>query len=257
MKPAALITGASGGIGLELARLFAREGYRLIISARSEAGLHELARSLPGTEVRVIPADLSRPGAAARLWEEAAATGWPVERLVNNAGFGTLGPFADMDTEKIDAMMELNMRTLTLLTRFALDSMRARGRGRILNVASTAAFQPGPYMAVYFATKAYVLHLSEALATELKGTGITVTALCPGPTQSGFWKSADAETSCLAQSGRLPTAEAVAWYGYRAMERGEAVTVHGWINRTGVFFTRLTPRALVRQIVARLSRAAR
>jgi uncharacterized protein len=174
----ALVTGASGGIGLEIARVLARE-HDLVLVARSADRLHEVAAELGGA--RVLAIDLAEPGAVARIVDEVP----DLDVLVNNAGLGDFAPFAEADPAKLDALIALNIGVLTKLTRAYLPGMLDRKRGRILNVASTASFQPGPLMAVYYATKAYVLSLSEALAQETRGTGVTVTALCPGPTASG------------------------------------------------------------------------
>ncbi|MEA2565364.1 MAG: uncharacterized protein QOD49_541, partial [Actinomycetota bacterium] len=188
-NPLALVTGASGGIGEELARILARHGYDLVLVARSADKLAALAERLEldhGIQVRAIAKDLARPDAAAEIHEWLAAEGLTVDVLVNNAGMGLLGKFAEIGIEGDVEMLRLNVEAPTLLTRLLLPSMLERGSGRILNLASTAGFQPGPLMAVYYATKAYVLSFSEALANEVAGTGVTVTALCPGPTETGF-----------------------------------------------------------------------
>lgn len=245
---AALITGASSGIGLALARVFAGDGVDVILSARSEDRLRELANEVRETyrvKARVIPADLSRPGQAQRVYDRVVATGWQVDCLVNNAGFGVYGDFAETDWMAEAAMVQVNIVALTQLTKLFLPEMIARGRGRILNVASTAAFQPGPMMAVYFATKAYVLSFSEAIAHELRGTGVHVTALCPGATETGFQRAAGATGSRVFDSRKLPTGADVARYGYKVLQRQKRVAVHGAINKMLAFGTRLLPRRAV------------
>ena len=245
---AALITGASSGIGLALARVFAGDGVDVILSARSEDRLRELANEVRETyrvKARVIPADLSRPGQAQRVYDRVVATGWQVDCLVNNAGFGVYGDFAETDWMAEAAMVQVNIVALTQLTKLFLPEMIARGRGKILNVASTAAFQPGPMMAVYFATKAYVLSFSEAIAHELRGTGVHVTALCPGATETGFQRAAGATGSRVFDSRKLPTGADVARYGYKVLQRQKRVAVHGAINKMLAFGTRLLPRRAV------------
>ena len=255
---AALITGASSGIGLALARVFAADGVDVILSARSEDRLRELANEVRETyrvKARVIPADLSRPGQAQKIYDRVVATGWQVDCLVNNAGFGVYGDFAETDWMAEAAMVQVNIVALTQLTKLFLPEMIARGRGKILNVASTAAFQPGPMMAVYFATKAYVLSFSEAIAHELRGTGVHVTALCPGATETGFQRAAGATGSRVFDSRKLPTGADVAKYGYKVLQRQKRVAVHGAINKMLAFGTRLLPRravvAITKMLIAR------
>src|SRR5580765_3667610 len=223
--PTALITGASSGIGLEIARILAGD-HDVILAARSAEPLQQLAAEL-GDNARVVTTDLSDPSGAAKLAAEVP----DVDVLVNCAGFGDFGAFATESPEKIDQMIVLNVSSLTALCRAYLPGMLQRGSGRIMNVASTAAFQPGPLMAVYYASKAYVLSLSEALAEETRGSGVTVTALCPGPTASGFQSGATMEESRLVKGRKLPTASSVAAYGVKAMNRGEVVAVPGLTNK--------------------------
>ena len=245
-----LVTGASGGIGEELARRAARDGHELVLVARRVDRLEALRSELGADRCRVVAADLgTREGLATVT---AAVT--DVDVLVNNAGYGDFGAFADADPARTQGMIDLNVSALTALTQAYLPGMLARGHGRILNVASTAAFFPGPLMAVYYATKAYVLSFTEAVATEVRGTGVTATALCPGPTESGFQSAAEMESSRLVRGRRLPSSRAVAEYGWDAMERGTVVAVHGWRNRAQVLLERVTPRAVIRSAVLRAQR---
>jgi short-subunit dehydrogenase len=244
----ALVTGASGGIGEAIARELAGDGYELVLVARSSDKLAALAEDIGGA--RVIPADLTDPATPGKLVAEVP----DVDVLVNNAGIGDYGPFADADIDKTLGMVQLNVTALTDLTRRYLPGMLERGQGRILNVSSTAAFQPGPLMAVYYATKAYVLSFSEAIAEELRGTGVTVTALCPGPTASGFQAAAEMEHSALVKGRRLPTSEEVARYGVRAMNSGDVVAVPGFANKAMAASIRFSPRPLVRRLVMRIQK---
>lgn len=251
----ALITGASSGIGLELARLIAGDGYSLVITARRSDRLEELAAELQGrhgVEVLPLQADLSRPGSAEELHRQLFDRRILPSILVNNAGFGELGSFYETDPKRISSMVQLNCTSLTELTRCFLPEMVARGTGRVLNLSSVAAFQPGPFMATYYATKAYVQSLSEALAEELHGTGVTVTALCPGPTASEFQQEAKMDTAKYFSRGRIPTAREVAEYGYRSMLRGKRVAVNSLSYRLLLFVSRFLPRLLVVKSVRRL-----
>ena len=255
-KGLVLVTGASGGLGAELARLFARDGYSLVLVARSADKMESLAAELRSdydTRSTIIPKDLSNPKAPREIFEEVLADGLEVDVLVNNAGFGTNGPFAKSDLETQLRMMQVNMTALTVLTRLFLDGMLERKRGRILNVASTAAFQPGPFMAVYYATKAYVLFFSEALTNELKETGVTVTALCPGATATGFSKAAGMEKILLFRAGVMD-AEMVALVGYRGLMKGKTVVIPGLKNKLSVFLVRLGPRDLLTAVVRKLQK---
>lgn len=255
----ALVTGASSGIGLELARRFAEEGFDLVVVARSRDKLDALAAELVpthGVQVRVEPQDLSAPEAPRALVTALEGAGITVDVLVNNAGFATYGPFHESDLSDELSMIEVNVVSLTRLTRLLLPGMVERGFGRIMNVASTAAFQPGPLMAGYFATKAFVLHLSEAIAAELEGTGVTVTALCPGPTESGFQSRAQMEESKLVQGGMMSSRK-VAQIGYRALMKGKRVVIPGLSNRLGTLAPRVLPRTLVAKVVKNLQSPAR
>jgi uncharacterized protein len=250
-RPTALITGASGGIGLELARLCAKGGHDVALVARNRDKLEELAKYLSGMyqiRTEVIPADLRVPGAPAALMEEVSRRGFTVDVLVNNAGFGDWGLFGRAELQRQLDMIQVNITALTHLTRLVLPGMVSRRGGRILNLASTAAFAPGPLMAVYYATKAYVLSFSEAIANELDGTGITVTALCPGPTRTGFADQAGMEQSNLFSGPAVMDAAPVALAGYRGMMRGRAVVVPGLANKLLVQSIRVGPRWMVRKI---------
>ncbi|MGA2595634.1 MAG: SDR family oxidoreductase [Bryobacteraceae bacterium] len=248
--PRALITGASGGIGLELARIFAREHYDLILVARSESRLHELAgelRSAHRIGVDVVARDLSLPETVDEIQER---TG-PVEVLVNNAGYGLYGPFAQFPVTDDLNMMHLNMDALVALTKAYLPGMIDARYGRIMNVASTAAFQAGPLMALYYASKAFVLHFSEAIANELKGTGVTVTALCPGPTTTGFQDRAALSEARLMRMGSM-SAKDVSEIGYRGLMAGRTIVIPGLRNRAMVQALRISPRKLVTAIARNL-----
>jgi len=254
----ALITGASSGIGLELARVFAADGVDVILSARSEDKLQALAQEVTeahGVKAEVIVADLSVPGETQKVYDQVKEQGWDVDYLVNNAGFGVYGGFAETDWPDEANMLQVNIVALSHLTKLFVSDLIAKGHGRILNVASTAAFQPGPMMAMYFATKAYVLSFSNALSNELKGTGVTVTALCPGATETGFQSAAGATGSRIFETRKLPTGADVARYGYKVMKKGKQVAVHGLLNKVLAQSNRLAPRrlttAITRVLIAR------
>jgi short-subunit dehydrogenase len=251
-----LVTGASSGIGAELARVFAREGATLVLVARSAGKLGTLAGELSrdhGVRVSVVPADLAVPGAARRVYDRLEAEGIRVDVLVNNAGFGFRGPFVQIDAQAQVDMIQVNVAAPTHLARLFLPGMIERGRGGILNVASAAGFQPGPWMNVYYATKAYLLHFSEALADEVSGSGVTVTCLAPGPTRTGFGELADMEATRLFKLGTMTAAE-VAEAGHRAFRRGHALVVPGIRNGIIPYAARITPRFLMRKIAGYLNR---
>ncbi len=251
-----MITGASGGIGADLAEIFARNGYNLVLLARNEAALEQHASRLKTQyqiSAKFLAKDLSLPNAADEVFDYLQNEPLHVDVLVNNAGFGIFGPFWEADFIALTQLMNLNVVALTQLTRLLLPPM-LRKRGKILNVASTAAFQPGPLMAAYYASKAYVLSLSEALANELKGTGVTVTALCPGPVRTEFQKRANMEESGLL-SGRLlkvMDSKTVAEIGYKGMMKGKSIVIPGLLNKIGVFGVRLGPRKLITQITRKI-----
>lgn len=251
MRNTALITGASSGIGLELAKQFAQHGHDVVLTARNEQALQQLKQELEkqyAVSVEVIVLDLSAPNAAQVLFDTCHHKNLTITYLVNNAGFGHFGLFAQSNWEKQHQMIELNITALTQLTHLFLPQL-IQQKGKILNVASTAAFQPGPTMAVYYATKAFVLHFSEALSNELKPTGVTVTALCPGATESGFQKAAVMEESKLVKGRKLPSSADVAVYGYKAFMNGKVVAIHGWLNYLMAQSIRFTPRSLVLKVV--------
>jgi uncharacterized protein len=246
-RPLALVTGASAGIGSELARELARHGHDLILAARSVRPMETLAAELRelGAEATVIPVDLSKPGAAATLAHDIAGRGLNIDVLVNNAGLGALGRFDRMDPARVGEILQVNIIALTELTRLLLPGMIARRRGRIMMVASVAAFQPGPHMAAYFASKAYVLSLGEALAHELRGTGVSVTVLCPGATATNFFTVAGADNTLLAHRlRRMMSAAGVARLGYRALAAGRPVIVTGLSNRLLAVLGRFAPHWL-------------
>ncbi len=253
-RPVAVVTGASSGIGLELSRLLARDRYDLAIVAQHAGKLAEVARDLAtgyGVRVTPIPADLSDPASPRAIDDELHRLGLRPDVLVNNAGFGLRGSFTETDLDEQLRMIRVNVSALTHLTGLLLPGMVERRRGRLLNVASTAAFQPGPLMAVYYATKVYVLSFSEALANETAGSGVTVTALCPGPTATSFQRRAGMEGTRLF-SGSVTDAAAVARAGYAGLMRGVAVVVPGWRNRLFAQIVRVAPRRMVLQLVRSL-----
>ena len=249
-----MITGASGGIGYELALLCAQDGFDCILVARSHDKIAELAARLESefrVKTLVIPRDLSKPNAVDEIFEEVSAASMAVDMLVNNAGFPVFGLFTQTQLEAELEMLNVNVIALTALTKLFLRGMVERHAGRILNLASTAAFEPGPLMAVYYASKAYVLSFSEALANELRGTGVTVTALCPGPTRTGFQKRGVMEDSRLVQ-GQIADARSVAAAGYRGMISGKTIVIPGFSNKLIPWVVRVSPRGVVTRVVRRM-----
>jgi short-subunit dehydrogenase len=251
---AALITGASSGIGLDIARVVAANGQDVVLVARSADKLERLQREVEaaGTRAYVVPADLSAAGAALAVVRRVSELGLDIDVLVNNAGVGQYGPFLDTSLDAELDIIRLNAMALTELTKRLLPSMVARRKGRILNVASTAAFFPGPLMAVYYATKAYALSLSEALAEELEGTGVTVTVLCPGPTETAFQARAGMEASKLVAGKKLRSSLDVARSGYEGMMRGDRVVIPGLSNKLGALLPRIMTRRGAAKLVHRL-----
>lgn len=251
-----LVTGASSGIGRELARCFAADGCHMVVAARRTAELEELAvelRGRSGAGADVVTVDLAAADGAGNLLAELERRGVSPDVLVNNAGFGARGDFTDMPPDRIASMLAVNVTALTMLARGLLPAMRARRRGGVLNVASTAAFQPGPHMAAYYASKAYVLSLSEALHHECESEGLAVTCLCPGATATGFAAEAGMGSSLLFRLGAMDAAT-VARAGHAGFRRGRAIVVPGLRNKLGVQSLRVAPRSVVRKLVARLQR---
>jgi short-subunit dehydrogenase len=246
-RPLALVTGASGGLGAELARELARRGHDLVLAARSVAPMEALAAELQalGAAATVIAADLGKPGAAATLAHDIASRGLVVDVLVNNAGLGALGRFDRIDPARIGEVVQVNIVALTELTRLLLPGMVVRGRGKIMLVASIAGYQPGPRMAVYFASKAYVLSLGEALAHELRRTGVGVTVLCPGATATNFFTVAGANDTIMAGRFRrmMPAAD-VARLGCRGLAAGRRVVITGVMNKLLALAGRLAPHRI-------------
>jgi len=251
-RKTALVTGASSGIGLDLAKRFAAEGHDVALVARSEGKLKELAAALEAehqVRAHVVTADLAQPRAAETLVAALEARGIAVDVLVNNAGYALYGAFTETDLADELNMIQVNIVALTHLTKLVVRQMVAKKAGRVLNVASTAAFQPGPLMAVYYATKAYVLSFSEALANELRGTGVTVTALCPGPTATGFQARAQMEESKLVRGKSIMTSEVVARAGYSGLMKGKTIVIPGMSNKMMANAVRFLPRNTVTALV--------
>jgi uncharacterized protein len=244
VKKVALVTGASAGLGVEFARQLAKRGHALVLVARRKERLEELARELGNA--RAVAIDLSKKNAA-KLLADLEAHGETVDLLVNNAGFGLIGRFAELDPKRQRQMIDLNVGTLTDLCRSVAPAMIARKSGAILNVASTGAFQPGPKMAVYFATKAFVLSLTEALHEELKPHGIKVSCLCPGPTRTEFGEVAGFGGNGMFDKLAMETTEVVE-AGLNGLDRNKAVVVPGWVNKVSANSGRFAPRSVVRKI---------
>jgi short-subunit dehydrogenase len=251
----ALITGASSGLGAEYARLFAADKHDLVLVARRKDRLEALAgelRPAHGVRVEVVSMDLATPEGPARLVEEVGRLGLQVDFLVNNAGFGASGAFADLELSRELEMIQVNITSLVVLTRSFLPAMIARRSGRILNIGSTAGFPPGPFMAVYYASKAFVNSFTEALWYELKGTGVSATVSCPGATATEFAEVAGNSRSLLFRLGAA-NPKTVAAQGYRAMMKGKPMVIHGFKNKLTVQSLRLSPRAVARAIAASLN----
>jgi len=251
MKKTALITGASNGIGLELAKIHASKGDDLVLVARNKSKLDELKTDLEKqfkVSVYTIGKDLSSTNAAQEVYDETNKQNIQIEYLINNAGFGGFGKFDETDWNNELQMINLNITTLTLFTKLYLKDMVKRKSGKIMNVASTAAFQAGPTMAIYCATKAYVLSFTEAVNNEMNDKGITITALCPGATETGFQAAGGLNESKLFKGKKLPTATEVAKYGYTSMMKGKPVAIHGLMNYIMANSIRFIPRAMVTKV---------
>ena len=254
----ALITGASAGLGEQFAQLLARDGHDVVLVARSAHRLESLAERLRLHKVKahVVAADLTQADAPAQIFEQLKERGLQIDILVNNAGYGSTGPFLDLPLQAEGDMVELNCNALLKLTHLFAGPMRERKAGKILNIASTAAFQAGPFMATYYATKAFVVSFSEALSHELKGTGVTVTCYCPGPTHTEFGARAGNDASRLFQGPGVAKAEDVARDAYEAMQQGEVLSIYGLLNWVSAQATRFSPRSVTRSIAATLNQKA-
>ena len=258
MSKTALVTGASNGIGFEFAKILAMNKYDLILVARNKSKLDEIKDNFNqayGVKVFVFSCDLCQAGACENVYEQVRRRNLDIDILINNAGIGDWGPFVDSNLEKQEQMLQLNVVALTKLTRLFLPGMVDRHHGRILNVASTAAFQPGPLMSVYFATKAYVLSFSQAIAHELKDTDVSVTCLCPGPTATNFQTSTFPQEIRLTHGQKLPTAKKIAEYGYKVMLRGQRTAVHGILNKLMALNVRFLPQWITLRFVNFLQQA--
>ncbi len=257
MSKTALITGASGGIGYEMAKILAAKNINLVLVARSEHVLEKMKIDLEAEhniKVFNIIRDLSEIDSAKDIYDIVRLENIQIDYLINNAGFGYYGRFTETDWEKEYDMIQLNIIALTWLTKLFLKDMLKRNEGRIMNVASTAAFQPGPLMAVYYATKSFVLYLSEAIAEEISSSNVTITTLCPGPTGTGFKDNAELGNSGLFKQTKIADAGEVAAYGINAMMKGKRLAVHGLMNKIMAFSNRLLPRKLILKTVHQLSK---
>ncbi|WP_026881678.1 SDR family NAD(P)-dependent oxidoreductase [Clostridium akagii] len=251
MGKTVLITGASSGLGYEFVKLFSKDNYHLILVARNLKRLEEIKIEFPSTKITIISKDLTAPNAVKELYEKIKAQKFNVDVLVNNAGFGLLGEFDKLDLKRQLNMIQLNISVLTELTHYVLQEMKSRKDGKIMNVASVASFEPGPLMAVYYATKAYVLSFSEALVEELKGSGITITTLCPGPTSTNFGKVASADKSKM--FSRAMAADVATKIGYHALMKNKRVVIPGASNKAMVYLVKFMPRSLVTKVVKYIS----
>jgi uncharacterized protein len=248
-RPIALITGASSGIGADLAREAAKDGHDVVLSARRVEPMQVLAKELEsyGASATILAADLSKPAGPGNLVKDIGERGLAIDLLINNAGLGANGPFAESDISRLGEMLQVNIVALTEITRLMLPAMVARKRGKVMLLASTASFQPGPRMAVYCASKAYVLSFGEAISYELRNTGVTVTTVCPGATSTEFARVAGTENIAIhksAMSSVMSSAE-VARIGYQGMKAGKRVVVTGLMNRIMAVSARVSPHAMV------------
>jgi short-subunit dehydrogenase len=255
-RKTALITGASSGLGMEYAKLLAADQSDVILVARRQGRLEELAQKLQTSHpirAHVVRADLGTSEGPSRVIDAVKARGVEVDFLINNAGFGATGNFSEMPLERALEMIQLNISTLVTLTRAFLPGMISRRSGRILNIGSTAGFQPGPFMAMYYASKAFVNSFTEALSYELRGSGVTATVSCPGATATEFSQVAGNDRSRLFRIGAA-SSEEVARQGYRAMMAGKPMVIHGFKNKLSAELVRVSPRAAVRAVAASLNR---
>ena len=251
-----LITGASSGIGYEFAKIYAKKGYNLVITARRKNNLDRIKQELESFDtaicVDIIVLDLSKQNSAKELYEVVKQRGILIDTLLNNAGFGVYGNFIETDIEKEIDMIELNIKSLVVLTKLFLKDMVSRNNGTIINVASTAAFQPGPLMSVYYASKSFVLSFTEAIRNEVRDTNVNISVLCPGPTDTEFEKSASLEESSLFTKLKVMKPEKVAIIGYKGINRNKSVIIPGILNNILITFNKIIPRALVINIVRKL-----
>jgi len=257
MKKTALITGPSSGIGYELSKVFAKNGYNLVLVSRNTEKLKVVSEEIRlqhDIQVKVISKDLCKSSAPQELYDEVAAEGINIDVLVNNAGIGTYGKFIGSSTQKQMDLIQLNITSLTMLCKLFGRDMVKNGSGSILNVASTAAFQPGPLMSTYYASKAYVLMLSEALMSELKQDGVTITVLCPGPTQTEFFERHNMIGTKLERSPHIMSAAKVAEIGFSGLLKGKPIVIPGLINKLLAFSVRLAPRRVVTAIAYSLNK---
>ena len=257
MEKTALITGASSGIGYELSKIFARNGYNLVLVARNADRLEDISTEIKSqyeVRVKVMPKDLNKPAAPNELYNDLKASGIKIDILVNNAGIGNNGKFMDISLEESMDMLQLNILSLTMLCRLFGGDMVKNESGRILNVGSVAAFQAGPFMSTYYASKAYVLLFSEGIKNELQADGVSVTVLCPGPTRTNFFKRSNMTGTKLEKSPAMMSAAKVAEIGYSGLMKGKAVVIPGIMNKLMVFSVRFAPRRMTRAIAGYLNR---
>ena len=246
-----LITGASSGIGLEFAKIFASKGNDLILVARRKKNLLNLKKEIETefkVSVKVFDLDLSIPNSPEILFASLQKKKLKVETLINNAGFGYFGEFLEKNLKIDEEMINLNILALTKLTKLFAIEMSKLGGGKILNIGSTAGFQPGPLMATYFATKAYVNTFSEALAEEFRNSSITISVLCPGATESEFRIVAGTSSSRIFKNRKVPTSKAVAEFGYKILQKSKPIAIHGLMNKILIFSTRFTPRFMLTKV---------
>ncbi len=253
--PTALITGASSGLGIDFARLFAKDGIDVVLLARSSEKLEKIALELQksyGINTHVLVKDLSNEADLNSIFPELQSQKIEIDYLVNNAGFGHHTAFADLSWKDHQALIRVNIEALTQLTHEFLTPMLEKRKGRILQIASTASFQPGPYMALYYASKAYVRSFGEALSKELEDTGVSVTILCPGPTKTAFFDKAGMNQMRLLKAGQMQTSEEVAKFGYRKMMQGKRTVISGMMNKMGAMAVRFVPKGIILNAVKAL-----